>query len=162
MNAAELTGPTEDAERFAAALPARGALIGIDPGEKTIGIAVCDPGWRIASPLLGLKKAKFKENGPAIAKLCSDNNAAGIVIGLPLNMDGSAGPKAQAARAFARNLAGIIDLPILLWDERLSTAAVQRAMIDADTSRKKRAEIVDKVAAAYILQGALDRLSSLT
>ena len=156
-----MTAPVEDAESFAAALPARGALLGIDPGEKTIGIAICDPGWRIASPLMGLKKAKFRENGAAIAGLCADNAVAGLVIGLPLNMDGSAGPKAQAARAFARNLAGIMDLPILLWDERLSTAAVTRAMIDADTSRRKRAEIVDKVAAAYILQGALDRLSSL-
>jgi len=152
--------PIEDPQAFAAALPARGALLGIDPGEKTIGIAVCDAGWRIASPLLGLKKAKFKENGAAIAKLCADNAVAGLVIGLPLNMDGTSGPKAQAARAFARNLAGILDLPILLWDERLSTVAVTRAMIEADTSRRKRAEIVDKVAAAYILQGALDRLKA--
>ncbi len=156
-----MAAPVEDADEFAAALPGRGALLGIDPGEKTIGIAICDAGRRIASPLVGLKKAKFKENGPAIAQLCADNAVAGIVIGLPLNMDGSAGPKAQGARAFARNLAAMIDLPILLWDERLSTAAVTRAMIDADTSRKKRAEIVDKVAAAYILQGALDRLSAV-
>ena len=157
-----MTAPTENAENFAAAMPTRGALLGIDPGERTIGIAICDAGWRIASPLLGLKKAKFKENGSAIAKLCADNKVAGIVIGLPLNMDGTAGPKAQAARAFARNLTGVVELPILLWDERLSTVAVTRAMIEADTSRKKRAEIVDKVAAAYILQGALDRLSSLS
>ncbi|WP_436641301.1 Holliday junction resolvase RuvX [Microbaculum sp. FT89] len=157
-----MTAPTENAEDFAAAMPTRGALLGIDPGERTIGIAICDAGWRIASPLLGLKKAKFKENGPAIAKLCADNKVAGIVIGLPLNMDGTAGPKAQAARAFARNLTGVVELPILLWDERLSTVAVTRVMIEADTSRKKRAEIVDKVAAAYILQGALDRLSSLS
>ena len=152
--------PYEDAEAFAAALPERGALLGIDPGEKTIGIAICDAGWRIASPLIGLKKAKFKENGPAIAKICADNDVAGLVIGLPLNMDGTGGPKAQAARAFARNLLGLLKLPILLWDERLSTVAVTRAMIAADTSRKKRAEIVDKVAASYILQGAIDRLGA--
>ena len=108
--------PFEDAEEFAGALPARGALLGIDPGEKTIGIAICDAGWRIASPLIGLKKAKFKENGPAIAKICADNAVAGLVIGLPLNMDGTGGPKAQAARAFARNLLGLLNLPILLWD----------------------------------------------
>lgn len=156
-----MTAPTEDAEAFAAALPGRGALVGIDPGEKTIGIAICDAGWRIASPLLGLKKAKFKQNGAEIAEICAKNGVSGIVIGLPLNMDGSAGPKAQSARAFARNLAGVLDLPILLWDERLSTAAVTRAMIDADTSRRKRAEIVDKVAASYILQGALDRLGAI-
>ncbi len=150
--------PFEDAKEFAAGLPARGALLGIDPGEKTIGIAICDAGWRIASPLIGLKKAKFKENGLAIVKLCLDNNVAGLVIGLPLNMDGTGGPKAQAAREFARNLIGLRGMPILLWDERLSTVAVTRAMIAADTSRKKRAEIVDKVAASYILQGAIDRL----
>jgi putative pre-16S rRNA nuclease len=153
--------PTTDTESFAAALPGRGALLGIDPGEKTIGIAICDKGWRIASPLLGLRKAKFRDNGAAIVKLCADNAVAGLVVGLPLNMDGSAGPKAQAARALARNLAEVVDLPILLWDERLSTAAVTRAMIDADTSRRRRAEIVDKLAAAYILQGALDRLAGI-
>ncbi|MEJ8573397.1 Holliday junction resolvase RuvX [Microbaculum marinum] len=156
-----MNAPYDDAEAFAAALPARGALLGIDPGERTIGIALCDGGRRIASPLVGLKKGKFRDNGAVIARLCSENAVAGLVIGLPLNMDGTSGPKAQAARAFARNLAGIVDLPILLWDERLSTVAVTRAMIDADTSRRKRAEIVDKVAAAYILQGAIDRLAAL-
>lgn len=156
-----MTAPLEDAAAFSAVLPARGALIGIDTGEKTIGIAICDAGWRIASPLIGLRKARFRENGAAISRLCQENRVAGIVVGLPLNMDGSAGPKAQAARAFARNLASVVGVPILLWDERLSTAAVTRAMIDADTSRKRRAEIVDKVAAAYILQGALDRLAAI-
>ena len=156
-----MTAPTENAEEFAATLPTQGALLGIDPGEKTIGIAICDAGWRIASPLLGLKKAKFKENGPAIGKLCTDNKVTGIVIGLPLNMDGSEGPRAQATRDLARELSWQLKLPYAFWDERLSTVAVTRAMIEADTSRKKRAEIVDKVAAAYILQGALDRLTSL-
>ena len=156
-----MAAPFEDAEAFAAALPAQGALLGLDPGTKTIGIAISDPGRRIASPLLGLKKGKFRDNGAAIAKLCADNAVAGLVIGLPLNMDGSAGPKAQAARAFARNLAGVVDVPILLWDERLSTAAVTRTLIEADTSRKRRGEVVDKVAAGYILQGALDRLSAI-
>lgn len=156
-----MTEITEDAEIYAGALPARGALLGIDPGERTIGIAISDSGRVIASALLGLKKGKFKENGPAIAKLCDENKVAGLVIGLPLNMDGSAGPKAQAARALARNLAGIIDLPILMWDERLSTAAVTRTLIEADTSRKRRAEVVDKLAAAYILQGAIDRLAGI-
>jgi putative Holliday junction resolvase len=156
-----MIAPTQDAEAFTDALPARGALVGIDPGEKTIGVAICDADRRIASPLTAIRKGKFKVNGAEIAGICADNSAAGIVVGLPLNMDGTAGPKAQAARAFARNLAGIIELPVLLWDERLSTVAVTRAMIDADTSRKKRAEIVDKVAAAYILQGAIDRLAAL-
>lgn len=152
--------PIEDAEAFAAALPAHGALLGLDPGTRTIGIAICDGGRRIATPLVGLKKGKFRDNGAAIATLCTDNAVVGLVVGLPLNMDGSAGPKAQGARAFARNLAGVIDLPILLWDERLSTAAVTRTLIEANTSRKRRAEVVDKVAAAYILQGAIDRLSA--
>lgn len=158
---APMPQPTQDPEDFISALPARGPLLGIDPGERTIGVAICDEGWRIASPLTGIRKGKFKDNGPELARLCAENRVAGLVIGLPLNMDGSAGPKAQAARAFARNLSGLIELPVLLWDERLSTVAVTRAMIDADTSRKKRAEIVDKVAASYILQGAIDRLSSV-
>jgi len=153
--------PFTDIDAYCDALPGAGALLGIDPGEKTIGIAICDAGRRIASPLGGLKKAKFKENGPALAKLCVDNAVSGLVIGYPLNMDGSIGPKAQAARAFARNLAGLIDLPILLWDERLSTVAVTRTLIEADASRARRAAVVDKMAAAYILQGALDRLAQM-
>ncbi len=152
---------TKDIEEFAAALPGRGALLGIDPGSKTIGVAVCDRDWRIASPLVGIKKAKFARNGAEIAELATRNAIAGIVVGLPLNMDGTAGPSAQSASAFARNLAALVGLPVLMWDERLSTAAVTRGMIDADTSRRKRAEIVDKIAASYILQGAIDRLGRM-
>ncbi|ESR23605.1 Holliday junction resolvase RuvX [Lutibaculum baratangense] len=151
---------TTDIAEFCAALPARGALFGLDPGSKTIGIAVCDAQWRIASPLLGLRKAKFSRNGAEIADLVSRNGVKGLVVGLPLNMDGTTGPSAQAARSFARNLAGLLDLPVLLWDERLTTAAVTRGMIEADTSRRKRAEIVDKIAASYILQGALDAIAA--
>jgi putative Holliday junction resolvase len=143
---------------FTAALPAVGALLGLDPGAKRIGVAACDPGRLIASPIAQVTRTKFTEDAAALLKLATERACVGLVIGLPLNMDGSAGPAAQSARAFATNLAKLTDLPILMWDERLSTSAVTRTLIEADASRKRRGEVVDKLAAAYLLQGALDRL----
>ena len=140
------------------ALPPAGPLIGLDLGTKTIGLAVSDVRRQIASPLLTIRRSKFRADAAALLAEAKRHAAAGLVLGLPLNMDGSEGPRAQATRAFARNLAALTDLPIAFWDERLSTSAVTRTLIDADTSRKRRAVLVDKLAAAYILQGALDRL----
>ncbi|MDX2265757.1 MAG: Holliday junction resolvase RuvX [Hyphomicrobiales bacterium] len=134
-------------------------LIGLDLGEKTIGVAVSDVNHGLASPLVTLARGKFGENAAQLRAIFESEKACAVVIGLPLNMDGSEGPRAQATRAFARNLAAAGAPPICLWDERWSTAAVQRAMIDADVSRKRRAEAVDKLAAAFILQGALDRMN---
>jgi putative Holliday junction resolvase len=130
-----------------------------DLDTKTIGVAVSDIGRTIASPLTLIERRKFAADAEALLKLAAKKEVAGIVLGLPLNMDGSEGPRAQATRAFGRNLAGRTDLPIVYWDERLSTAAVTRTLIDADASRKRRAALVDKMAAAYILQGLLDRLN---
>ncbi len=143
------------------ALPQRAALMGLDLGTKTIGLAISDPERRIASPLLTIARTKFAADAEAMLRAATAHAIAGLVIGLPLNMDGSEGPRAQATRAFARNLARLTPLPIAFWDERLSTAAVTRTLIEADTSRKRRGEVVDKMAAAYILQGALDRLRGM-
>lgn len=143
---------------LARSLPLNGALMGLDLGTKTIGLAVSDPGRRIASPLLTVRRTKFKADAEALLKHAAATAVVALVLGLPLNMDGSEGPRVQATRAFARNLAGLTALPIAFWDERLSTAAVTRTLLDADASRKRRAALVDKMAAAYILQGALDRL----
>ncbi|MEM9756115.1 MAG: Holliday junction resolvase RuvX [Pseudomonadota bacterium] len=151
----------DDPMRFAAALPRQAALAGIDPGTKTLGLAVSDSLRHVATPLQTIKRTKFGADAQALAALLADRDIAGLVIGLPRNMDGTEGPRAQSARAFARNLLqskGFEGLPILLWDERLSTVAAERALLAADTSRKRRAEVIDHVAAAYILQGALDRL----
>jgi putative Holliday junction resolvase len=148
-------------EEFARALPARAALIGIDLGTKTIGLALSDLSRRIASPLTVIRRSKFAGDAAALFDLAAEHRAAGFVLGLPLNMDGSEGPRAQSTRAFARNLAPRTNLPLLFWDERLSTVAVTRTLIEADASRKRRGEVVDKVAAAYILQGALDRLAAI-
>ncbi len=145
-------------EEFAAALPAETAVMGLDLGTKTIGLAISDVGRRIASPLTTIRRTRFTADAAALLAEATTYRVAGLVIGLPLNMDGSEGPRAQATRAFARNLAGRTDLPIAFWDERLSTAAVTRTMIDGDLSRKRRGQLVDKAAAAYILQGALDRM----
>jgi putative pre-16S rRNA nuclease len=142
-----------------AALPAGQAVVALDLGEKNIGVAISDVTRTVASPLATLQKAKFTVNANDLAQLCAANAVGGIVIGLPLNMDGTEGPKSQSARQFATNLASKIDLPIALWDERLSTAAVTRTLIDADASRVRRGEVVDRLAAAYILQGALDFLA---
>ncbi len=135
-----------------------GALIGLDLGAKTIGVAACDPRRSLASPLETLPRRKLTGDAERLAAIAAGRDARGFVLGLPRNMDGSEGPAAQAARAFARGLARMTGLPVALWDERLSTVAVQRALIDADASRARRAEVVDRMAAAYILQGAIDRL----
>ena len=143
----------------AALLPERGALIGLDLGSKTIGVATSDPDRRIAAPVETIARKRFALDAGRILELAAERRATGFVLGLPINMDGSEGPRAQSARAFARNLARLTELPIALWDERLSTAAVERALIAADASRAARKSVIDQHAAAYILQGALDRLS---
>ena len=142
-----------------AVLPPRGVLIGLDLGSKTIGVAASDPDRRVAAPVETIARQRFSLDAQRILDLAAERRAAGLVLGLPINMDGSEGPRAQATRAFARNLARLTELPIALWDERLSTAAVERALIAADASRAKRRTVIDQHAAAYILQGALDRLS---
>jgi putative Holliday junction resolvase len=142
-----------------AALPAYAPLIGLDLGEKTIGVAVSDVTRSIASPLVLLRKSKFTEEAAQLFALMTERGAGGVVIGLPVNMDGTEGTRCQSNRAFARNLLRLKDLPIAFWDERWSSVAVNRMLIEeADLTRKKRAEVVDRAAAAYILQGALDRL----
>jgi putative Holliday junction resolvase len=133
-------------------------LFGLDLGEKTIGLAMSDTLLSVATPLQTLKRHKFSANAAELVELMRQHGVGGLVVGLPLNMDGSEGPSAQSARAFARNFSGLSEAPIVMWDERLSTAAVTRTLIEADSSRRRRAEVVDKMAAAYILQGALDRL----
>jgi putative Holliday junction resolvase len=142
----------------AALIPEHGALVGLDLGTKTIGVAVSDPNRRLAAPVVTIARARFTNDAAELLKLAEERRAVGFVLGLPLNMDGSEGPRAQATRAFARNLAKLTTLPIALWDERLSTVAVERALIAADASRRKRKAVIDQHAAAYILQGALDRL----
>ena len=142
----------------AALMPERGSLLGLDLGTKTIGVAVSDPDRRLAAPVVTIARARFASDAERLLKLAAERRVVGIVLGLPLNMDGSEGPRAQATRAFARNLAKLTALPIALWDERLSTAAVERVLIEADASRRKRKAVIDQHAAAYILQGALDRL----
>ena len=139
-------------------IPAGARLLGLDLGEKTIGMALSDTLLTIATPLETRKRGKFTDDAAALTAIMAKHGVGGLVVGLPLNMDGGDGPSAQSARAFARNFATKSGLPILLWDERLSTAAVTRTLIDADTSRKRRAKVVDKMAAAYILQGALDAM----
>jgi putative holliday junction resolvase len=134
-------------------------LIGLDVGSKTIGLALSDVMRRIATPLETIRRTKFQVDAMRLLELAEKHGAAGLVIGLPVNFDGSEGPRAQSMRAFARNLSRLTELPMAFWDERLSTAAVERALIAADASRKRRAEVIDKMAAAYILQGALDRIN---
>jgi putative holliday junction resolvase len=140
-------------------LPKRGALIGLDLGSKTIGVAASDPDRRVAAPVETIARKRFTLDAQRISSLAAERRAVGYVLGLPVNMDGTEGPRAQATRAFARNFAKLTELPIALWDERLSTAAVERALIAADASRVKRRAVIDQHAATYILQGALDRLS---
>ena len=136
-------------------------LLGLDLGTKTIGMALSDVTRSVATPYHTLRRTKFTGDAKAIAAAIAENGVGALVIGLPINLDGSEGPRAQSTRAFARNLAPLIEVPILLWDERLSTAAVERHLIEAGASRKRRAEVIDRMAAAYILQGALDRLRRL-
>lgn len=151
----------EDISTLHAALPRNGALVGLDFGSHTIGVAVSDGFRSVASPIETIRRKKFKTDAEALLAICDVRDVVGLVLGLPLNMDGSEGPRCQSTRAFARNLSGITDLPIGFWDERLSTVAAERALLEADTSRRRRAEVIDHVAAAFILQGALDRLAHM-
>ena len=151
----------DDFNAFLTALPASGALAGLDFGDKTIGIAVSDLRRQVATPLSTIRRVKFTADADALLALCTARGIAGLILGLPRNMDGGEGPRAQATRAFARNLSRLTVLPIGFWDERLSTVAAERALLEADTSRKRRSEVIDHVAAGYILQGALDRLGYL-
>lgn len=149
----------ERIEDFAAALPSMRALIGLDLGEKTIGVAVTDSFLSVATPLETVKRKKFGLDAARLGEIIAGRNIGGLILGLPFNMDGSEGPRCQSTRAFARNFDRLHpDLPIGYWDERLSTVAAERALLEADTSRKRRAEVIDHVAASYILQGVLDRL----
>jgi putative Holliday junction resolvase len=145
----------------AAHWPARGSLLGLDLGSKTIGVAASDPDRRLATAVETVARTNFTADARRLLALAVERSAVGFVLGLPVNMNGSEGPRAQSTRAFARNFAKLTDLPIALWDERLSTAAVERELIAADVSRKKRAAVIDQHAAAFILQGALDRLVRL-
>ncbi|MBB5519425.1 Holliday junction resolvase RuvX [Amphiplicatus metriothermophilus] len=149
-------------EQQAAAFGPRGALLGLDLGEKTIGVAACDPDRRVATPVETIRRRKFAADAERLAALAAERGVVGLVLGLPRNMDGTEGPRAQSTRSFARNLARILPLPVAFWDERLSTAAMERALIALDASRAKRARKIDESAAAFILQGAIDRLRSAT
>jgi putative Holliday junction resolvase len=141
-------------------LPKNARLLGLDPGTKTIGLALSDPGLTVASPIETIRRRKFRDDAAALVRLIEERGVGGLVIGLPVNMDGTEGPRCQSARQFAANLLDRIDIPIAFWDERLSTAAVERVLVrEADMSRRRRREVVDKMAAAYILQGALDALA---
>ncbi|MEM1236799.1 MAG: Holliday junction resolvase RuvX [Pseudomonadota bacterium] len=151
----------EDIAEFTAALPRASAIAGLDLGTHTIGVALSDTLLTVATPLDTIRRKKFTADAEALMALLTGRAAAGIVLGLPRNMDGTEGPRCQATRAFARNLTGKTDLPITFWDERLSTVAAERALLEADTTRKRRAQVIDQVAAAYILQGALDRIRHL-
>lgn len=148
----------ENVAAFAEAIGPRGRLIGLDLGTKTIGVALSDVGRRVASGLQTIKRKKFTIDAERLATLIDAHEAAGLVLGLPINLDGTEGPRAQSTRAFARNLNRSFPLPILLWDERLSTQAAERVLLAADQSRRRRAEVIDKMAATLILQGALDRM----
>lgn len=144
---------------LAAALSRHQRLLGLDLGEKTIGLALSDPGLSVASPITTIRRTKFTADAKELLRIAAERQVGGLVIGLPLNMDGSEGPRCQSVRQFAINLTKLQDLPILFWDERLSTVAVERNMIDADMSRAKRAKVVDQAAAAFILQGVLDAVA---
>ncbi len=149
----------EDLPALFAALPANRAICGLDLGDKTIGVAVSDLRKSVATPIEVIRRTKFTEDAAKLLAILAQRNIAAIILGLPLNMDGSEGPRVQSTRAFARNLVRLSDLPIGYWDERLSTVAAERALLEADTSRKRRKEVIDQVAAGYILQGVLDRLA---
>jgi len=151
----------DDVGDFLNVLPSFGPIVGLDLGTVTIGVAVSDGSRQIATPVETIKRKKFGDDAEKLLALLAARGSHGIVLGLPRNMDGSEGPRSQATRAFARNLEKLTDLPITFWDERLSTVAAERALLEADTSRKRRAEVIDHVAASYILQGALDRMAHL-
>ncbi|SEW21427.1 putative holliday junction resolvase [Aliiroseovarius sediminilitoris] len=151
----------ETVQEFAAALPPMSALAGLDLGTKTIGVAVSDRMRQVSTPLETIKRTKFTADAARLQTIITDRELGGLILGLPRNMDGSEGPRAQSTRGFARNLEKLTDIPITFWDERLSTVAAERALLEADTSRKRRAEVIDHVAAGYILQGVLDRMRHL-
>lgn len=151
----------DDIAGFAASLPDARPLLAMDLGDKTVGLAISDRRRTVATPLHTLRRVKFTTDADAVLALATQREVCGLILGLPRNMDGSEGPRAQSTRAFARNLMRLTALPLCFWDERLSTVAAERALIEADTSRKRRAEVIDAVAAGYILQGALDRLAHL-
>ena len=151
----------EDVETFAAALPRDAAIAGLDLGDKTIGVAVSDRLRSVATPLETIRRSKFTADAARLLDIARARNLGGLVLGLPYNMDGTEGPRCQSTRAFARNLSRLTDLPIGYWDERLSTIAATRALLEADTTRKRRSQVIDHVAAGYILQGMLDRLTYL-
>lgn len=151
----------EEVADFAAVLPPMQALIGLDLGEKTIGVAVTDKFLSVATPLETIRRKKFGVDATRLSEIIEERQIGGLVLGLPRNMDGSEGPRCQSTRAFARNFDRLAPLPITFWDERLSTVAAERALLEADTTRKRRAEVIDHVAAGYILQGVLDRLRVL-
>ena len=150
---------TDDTQDFAAALPPMQALMGLDLGDKTIGVAVSDTYLSVATPLETERRKKFGVDAARLVELIKTRHVGGVVLGLPRNMDGSEGPRCQSTRAFARNFAKLWDGPVTFWDERLSTVAAEKALLEADTTRKRRAEVIDHVAAGYILQGLLDRLA---
>jgi putative Holliday junction resolvase len=151
----------DDITDYVAALPPAQALMGLDLGDKTIGVAISDPFWSVASPLETVRRRKFGLDAARLLEIIAGRSIGGIILGLPRNMDGSEGPRCQSTRAFARNLSRLTDLPIGYWDERLSTVAAERALLEADTSRKRRAEVIDNIAASYILQGVLDRIGHM-
>ncbi|MEE9427541.1 MAG: Holliday junction resolvase RuvX [Paracoccaceae bacterium] len=151
----------DDIVQFAASLPNAQAIAGLDLGEKTIGVAVSDGFRSVATPLDTIRRKKFSIDADQLISIFEARQICGVILGLPLNMDGSEGPRCQSTRAFARNLTRLTDLPIGFWDERLSTVAAERALLEADTSRKRRSQVIDHVAAGFILQGALDRLAHL-
>ncbi|WP_417726104.1 Holliday junction resolvase RuvX [Roseovarius sp.] len=151
----------EDIAEFADALTQGRPIIGLDLGTKTIGVALSDRLWSVASPHETVKRVKFTEDAARLLHIMTAREVGGVILGLPRNMDGSEGPRAQSTRAFARNLSRLTELPIGYWDERLSTVAAERALIEADATRKRRSEVIDNIAAAYILQGVLDRMSHM-
>ena len=151
----------EDVSEFAFEIKANNSLIGLDLGTKTIGVAISDTIPSVATPVKTIKRKKFSVDADDLLKIISTKNCCGVILGLPKNMNGSEGPRAQSTRAFARNFSAKTNLPITFWDERLSTVAAEKALLEADTTRKRRAEVIDHVAAAYILQGFLDRLKVL-
>ncbi|WP_299206790.1 Holliday junction resolvase RuvX [uncultured Tateyamaria sp.] len=152
---------TNDTDAFLAALPPTQALMGLDLGDKTIGVAVSDTFWSVATPLETVRRKKFGVDAARLQTLIAERNVGGLVLGLPRNMDGTEGSRCQSTRAFARNFERLWDGPITFWDERLSTVAAEKALLEADTTRKRRAEVIDHVAAGYILQGLLDRLAAI-
>lgn len=151
----------EDIAAFAGALPRGRAVMGLDLGTKTIGVALSDRLWSVASPHETVKRVKFTDDAARLMAIAAGREVGGIILGLPRNMDGSEGPRAQSTRAFARNLARLTELPIGYWDERLSTVAAERALLEADATRKRRMQVIDNIAAAYILQGVLDRMGHM-